>query len=84
MHIIKDFKGRTVGFCNPLTGMVEIKAKHNEYGSVYLSLGQVFRINNPADNTETLLLRSAPDCFTVTTTINGTALKERQYLIKIA
>lgn len=47
MTKIKDYADTTVGFCDPVNGIVEIKGVHGTFGSVCLQVGQDYRIVNP-------------------------------------
>ena len=76
---IKDYMDTTVGFCNPADGMVEIKGAHDNYGSVSLEVGQVYRIMNHKSGAQTIIARTRKDSFTVSAYEHGTASKHRKY-----
>lgn len=81
MTRIKDYADTTVGFCDPVNGLVEIKGVHGNYGSVCLQVGQDFRIVNPDTRTETVIVRSSRDLLAVSAYKFGSASKQRRYCI---
>lgn len=79
MKKIKDYTDTTVGFCDPSDGTVEIKGSHENYGSVRLLVGQVYRIMNSESGAQTLIARTGKDSFTVSAFKHGSASKHRKY-----
>ena len=79
MKRIKDYTDTTVGFCDPADGMVEIKGVHDNFASIRLEVGQVYRIMNHTSGAQTIIARTRKDSFTVSAYEHGAASKHRKY-----